>query len=163
MPALNLAIAGVGNCASALLQGLVYYRDHHDPLTAGICHETIGDYRLTDIIPVAAFDIDARKVNRPLHAAAFAPPNCTTRFQPKLPDFKVTVQMGPPLDGVAAHMADYPAEHAFRPADAAPIDLAQHLRDTHADVLVCYLPVGAEDAVKAYAQAALDAGVAFVN
>ena len=163
MRTLRLAIAGVGNCASALLQGLEYYRTHDPASTSGLLHPQIGGYRLEDLRVVAAFDVDARKVGRPLEEAVFAPPNCTKIFAEKLPASDVVVQMGPVLDGVAAHMAHYPAERAFRPADTAPVDVARVLRESGAEVLVCYLPVGSERAVQAYAEACLSARCAFVN
>jgi myo-inositol-1-phosphate synthase len=155
----------VGNCASALLQGLAYYRQPNGdaaPVT-GLMHPVIGGYRVSDIVPVAAFDVDRRKVGLPLHEAMFAAPNCTTVFQREVPDWGVRVSMGPVLDGVAAHMADWPEENAFRVADAAPVDVAALLRERQADVLVCYLPVGSEAAVRTYARACLEAGVAMVN
>jgi myo-inositol-1-phosphate synthase len=164
MSKICLAIAGVGNCASSLLQGLEYYRDRRSVDTAGLLHPEIGGYRLSDIRVVAAFDVDRRKVGRPLQEAVFTPPNCTKVFQRELPAAHgVTVQMGPVLDGVAEHMLKYPEEQAFRVADEKPCDVAQVLRDSGAQVLVCYLPVGSEDAARHYAQAALDTGVAFVN
>lgn len=163
MGQIRLAIAGVGNCASSLLQGLEYYRRRGTTDTAGLVHPVLGGYSLTDIRPVAAFDVDRRKVGRPLHEAVFAPPNCTTVFQPELPDWGVTVQMGPVLDGIAPHMAEHPESRAFRAADTAACDVAAVLRAARADVLVCYLPVGSEHAVRHYAQACLDAGVALVN
>ena len=122
-----------------------------------------ASYRLEDVEVVAAFDVDERKVGRPLEEALLAPPNCTTVFQEKLPAYKLDVCMGPILDGIAAHMRDYPDARAFRPSDATPCDVAQTLRETGAEVLVCYLPVGSEQAVRHYAEAALAAGVAFVN
>jgi myo-inositol-1-phosphate synthase len=160
---IKLAIAGVGNCASSLLQGLEYYKPPVAADTAGLLHARIGGYGIEDILPVAAFDIDRRKVGQPLHEAVFAPPNCTKVFQAKLPDWGVTVRMGPVLDGVARHMADYPEQKAFRVADETACDVAQVLRDSQADVLICYMPVGSEQAVRHYAQACLDAGVAMVN
>jgi len=163
MSKIRLAIAGVGNCASALIQGLAYYSRKGDLDTAGLLHENLGGYRLSDIKIVAAFDVDRRKVGRPVEEAIFAPPNCTAVFQRELPATGVTVQMGPVLDGVADHMARYPEEHAFRVADEKPCDVAQVLHDSKADVLVCYMPVGSEEATQFYAQAALDTGVAFVN
>jgi myo-inositol-1-phosphate synthase len=163
MPTLRLAIAGVGNCASSLLQGLEYYRTHDLARASGLLHVQIGGYRLEDIRVVAAFDVDARKVGRPLEEAAFAPPNCTRIFAEKLPASGVTVQMGPVLDGIAEHMARHPAERAFRAAHARPVDVAQALRESGAEVLVCYLPVGSERAVRLYAEACLAARVAFVN
>jgi len=160
---IRLAIAGVGNCASSLLQGIEYYKPPVSTETAGLVHPQIGDYTINDIHAVAAFDVDRRKVGRPLKEAAVAPPNCTTVFHGELPDYGVTVQMGPVLDGVAAHMQDFPEEKAFRVAEEEPCDVAGVLRDARVDVLVCYLPVGSEDAVRHYAQACLSAGVAMVN
>ena len=163
MPTLRLAIAGVGNCASSLLQGLEYYRSHDPSRSAGLLHPEIGGYRLEDLRIVAAFDVDARKVGQPLEQAVFAAPNCAAVFSEKLPPTDVIVQMGPVLDGVAEHMASHPAERAFRVANETPVDLAGCLRESGADVLVCYLPVGSERAVRAYAEACLEARVALVN
>lgn len=163
MRSIKLAIAGVGNCASSLVQGLTYYRTHTSQDTAGLIHREIGGYRLEDIRVVAAFDVDRRKVGRPLEEAVFAPPNCTTVFQAELLRSGVTVRMGPVLDGVARHMADYPEDRAFRVAEEKPCDVARVLKEADAEVLVCYMPVGSEDAVHHYAQACLDAGVAMVN
>jgi myo-inositol-1-phosphate synthase len=160
---MRLAVAGVGNCASSLLQGIEYYRTGVSTDAAGLVHPVIGGYRLEDIRVVAAFDIDRRKVGRPLEQAVFSPPNCTTVFHRELPSCGVTVRMGPVLDGVAAHMSDYPERQAFRVAEEKPCDVAEVLKDSGAEVLICYLPVGAEDAVHHYAQACLDAGVALVN
>jgi myo-inositol-1-phosphate synthase len=163
MHEIRIAIVGVGNCASSLLQGLEYYREHDPTESAGVLHPEIGGYRIQDLCPVAAFDIDARKVGQPLERAVFAKPNCTRVFQEKLPAWGVLVDMGPVLDGVAGHMAEASEDHAFRIADAAPVDIAARLRETKTDVLVCYLPVGSQKAVEAYAEAALEAGVGFVN
>jgi myo-inositol-1-phosphate synthase len=163
MRTIALAIAGVGNCASSLLQGIEYYRDRDPGDSAGLLHPELGGYRLQDIRVVAAFDVDARKVGRPLEEAIFAEPNCTAVFQEKLPASGALVQMGPVLDGVARHMADYPPDRAFRVAERKPVDVARALAESGAEVLVCYLPVGAEDAVRHYAEACLTAGVALVN
>jgi myo-inositol-1-phosphate synthase len=160
---IRLAIVGVGNCASSLLQGIEYYRTHDPAESAGLLHPDVGGYRLEDIHPVAAFDVDARKVGRPLEEAVFAAPNCTTVFHEKLPAWGVDVAMGPVLDGVAAHMAEQPEDRAFRVAEREPVDVARVLRDSRADVLVCYLPVGSERAARHYADACLQAGVALVN
>ncbi len=117
----RLAIAGVGNCASSLLQGIDHYRDHATERTAGLLHEEIGGYRIHDIRPVAAFDIDRRKVGKPLHEAVFASPNCTTVFHREISNNDVMVQMGPVLDGVADHMGSYtPEDHSFRVAHVEP-------------------------------------------
>ena len=163
MKKIRLAIAGVGNCASALLQGLSYYQRHDVSQVAGLMHPEIDGYGLEDIHPVAAFDIDRRKVGRSLEEAVFAPPNCTTLFQSELPAFGVTVQMSPVLDGMASHMNDYPEDRAFRVADVEPCDVARVLQESRTEVLVCYLPVGSEDAVRHFARACLQAGVAMVN
>ena len=160
---IRVAIAGVGNCASSLVQGVEYYRDRRGATLQGVMRESIGDYACSDVEFVAAFDIDRRKVGRPLEEAIFAKPNCTRIFQSALPVSNVIVQAGPVLDGVASHMADYPDDVAFRSADLEPTDIATALRASHAEILLCYLPVGSERAVKHYAQACLDAGVALIN
>ncbi|MDA1001299.1 MAG: inositol-3-phosphate synthase [bacterium] len=163
MRKIRVAIAGVGNCASSLVQGLEYYRVKEDEDVAGLMHPLVGEWSIRDIEIVAAFDVDTRKVGRPLEEAIFAKPNCTTVFQKALPVSNVTVQMGPVLDGVAPHMSDYDDDEAFRPADEEPVNVAFALREARAEVLVCYLPVGSEKAVRHYAQACIDAGVAMVN
>ena len=160
---IKVAIAGVGNCASALVQGVEYYRNRRNAGIEGVMRQTIGGYRCSDVEFVAAFDIDRRKVGRPLEEAIFAKPNCTRVFQSSLPVSNVVVQAGPVLDGVAPHMADYPDDAAFRSADLEPTDIAAALSASGAEVLVCYLPVGSEQAAKRYAQACLDSGVAMIN
>ena len=160
---IRVAIAGIGNCASSLIQGLVYYRTRKEQDYAGLMHSRIGQWRVGDIDIVAAFDVDHRKVGRSLEEAVFARPNCTRVFQRSLPVSGVNVQMGPILDGVAPHMADYPDDDAFRPAEREPVDVVQALVDARAEILVCYLPVGSEQAVRHYAEACLTAGVAMVN
>lgn len=160
---IKVAIAGVGNCASSLVQGVEYYRDRPGVALDGIMRQSIGGYRCSDVEFVAAFDVDRRKVGRPLEEAIFAKPNCTRIFQSALPVSNVIVQAGPVLDGVAPHMAEYPDDNAFRVVDLEPTDVAAALRSSGAEVLVCYMPVGSERAVKHYAQACLEAGVAMVN
>ena len=163
MRKIRVAIAGVGNCASSLVQGLEYYNGRKEGAFAGLMHTRIGDWGPNDIEIVAAFDIDRRKVGKRVEEAIFAKPNCTKVFQSALPVSDVVVQMGPVLDGVAPHMADYPDDEAFRPSDEEPVDVVQVLKDARAEVLVCYMPVGSEQAVRHYAQACLEAGVALVN
>ncbi len=163
MSKIKIAIAGVGNCASSLVQGLEYYRNHEQQAFSGLMHPRVGEWGATDVEVVAAFDIDKRKVGQSLEKAIFAKPNCTTVFQSVLPVSDVIVQMGPVLDGVPDHMADYDEDRAFRIADDAAVDVAEALRQSGAEVLVCYLPVGSEQAVKYYAQACLDAKVGMVN
>ncbi len=163
MREIRLALAGVGNCASALLQGVEYYTKRASDAVAGLMHPEIGPYSITSIVPVVAFDVDRRKVGRPLEEAVFAAPNCAQLFHPKVPSYGIRVDMGPPLDGVALHMADYPEERAFRLSDARPVDVARRLRESGAEVLVSYLPVGSDKASRCYAEACLEAGVALVN
>ena len=163
MKRIRAAIAGVGNCASSLIQGLEYYKGRNEGAFSGLMHARIGDWAPSDIEIVAAFDIDRRKVGKRVEEAIFAKPNCTKVFQSALPVSDVVVGMGPILDGVAPHMADYPADEAFRPAEENPVDVVQVLKDTGAEVLICYMPVGSEEAVRHYAEACLAAGVAMVN
>ena len=160
---IKVAIAGVGNCASSLVQGVEYYRARQGDSVKGVMRASIGGYQCGDIEFVAAFDVDHRKVGHPLEEAIFAKPNCTRIFQSALPVSNVIVQAGPLLDGVASHMADYPDDAAFRPVDLEPTDIAAALRGSGAEVLICYLPVGSEQAVKYYARACLDARVAMIN
>ena len=162
MKKVKTAIIGVGNCASSLVQGLEYY-EHAPDDSAGLMHEEIGGYRLQDVEIVAAFDVDRRKVGKPVEEAIFAKPNNTTVFQREIPKTGVTVQMGPILDGVAPHMDRYPDDNAFRVADAEPVDIAEALKAAGAEVAICYLPVGSEQAARHYAQACIDAGVGMVN
>ena len=164
MDNIRVAIAGIGNCASSLIQGIEYYRSTRNTSQwQGLMHERIGGWRASDIDVVAAFDIDRRKVGHQLEVAVFAKPNCARVFQSVLPPSGVTVQMGPVLDGVADHMAHYGEDEAFRPADKTPVDVAAALRSARAEVLICYLPVGSEQAIRHYARACLEAGVAMVN
>src|SRR5215472_16340125 len=160
---IKIAIAGVGNCASALVQGVEYYSNRRNAPLDGVMRQSIGGYSCSDIEFVAAFDVDRRKIGRPLEEAIFAKPNCTRIFQSSLPVSNVVVQAGPVLDGVAPHMADYPDDVAFRSADLEPTDIAAALRASGAELLVCYLPVGSEQADKHYAQTCLDAGAALIN
>jgi myo-inositol-1-phosphate synthase len=162
---INVAIVGVGNCASSLVQGITFYgRGQNDPI--GLMHPELGGYRAGDLRVVAAWDVDARKVGRDLAEAIFAPPNCTAVFCPEVPAAGAVVRMGAVLDGVAPHMADHPEHRTFMVADAPEPDFAEvvrALREAGADVLMNYLPVGSQKATEFYAECALEAGVAFVN
>jgi myo-inositol-1-phosphate synthase len=160
---IRLAIAGLGNCASSLIQGIEYYKHIDEKDCIGLMHYDINGYRASDIDVVAAYDIDARKVGRDVSQAIFAMPNCTKVFYPDVPLKGVEVKMGPVLDGVAPHMANYPEDKRFVIADVEPCNVVQELEDSGADVLVNYMPVGSEQATRFYAEAALDAGVGFVN
>ncbi len=154
----KVAIAGVGNCVSSLVQGVEYYRGAaDDDEVPGLMHVRLGGYHVHDLEFVAAFEVDAEKVGKDLADAIWAGHNNTVKFS-DVPALGVTVQRGPTLDGLGEYYRDEVEESATE-----PVDVAQVLRETGADVLACYLPVGSEEAVKFYAQAALDAGVAFVN
>lgn len=156
---IRVAIAGVGNCASSLVQGVEYYKDaKDDEKIPGIMHNVFGGYRIKDIEFVAAFDVDAAKVGKDLNEAIFASMNNTYQFCKDMPVSGVTVQRGPTGDGLGEYYRQVITE-----SDAEPVDVAQVLRDTKADILISYLPVGSEQADKAYAQAAINAGCAFVN
>ena len=154
----RVAIVGVGNCASSLVQGVHYYRDA-DPTerVPGLMHVDLAGYHVRDLEFVAAFDVDAKKVGRDLAEAIVAPPNNTIAFA-EVPPVGVEVHRGPTLDGFGEYYREVSEE-----SDLAPVDVAAELRRTGADVLVCYLPVGSEEAARFYASAALEAGVAFVN
>ena len=155
---IRLAIAGVGNCASSLVQGIEYYRNA-DPADSvpGLMHVTLGGYHVSDVEVVAAFDVDADKVGLDLGKAVFAGQNNTIRFA-SVGELGVTVQRGPTLDGLGKYYRQIVEES---PAEA--VDVVAALKQSKADVLVSYLPVGSEQAQKFYAQACLDAKVAFVN
>ena len=166
MKPIRIAVAGVGNCASSLLQGLHYYGAAHAEnggLVRGLLHPRIGPYRPSDVKVVAAFDIDARKVGKPLEAACLAAPNCTTKFLKRFPRYGVTVRMGPVLDGVAPHMSQYPPEQTFVVSKAKPENPAKVLKESGAEILLNYLPVGSQRATEAYASACLEAGVSLIN
>ena len=160
---IKIAIVGIGNCASSLVQGLEYYQHKDSTIAAGLIHPELGGYRIEDIEVVAAFDVDHRKVGQPLNKAIFALPNCTTIFQHEFSETSVIVKMGPVLDGIASHMNHYPVNRAFRLSEAEPVNISEALKASNAEVLVCYLPVGSENAVRHYARACLDTGVAMVN
>lgn len=166
MKKIRIAIIGIGNCASSLIQGIHFYKGKNLEDAIGLMHGEIGGFRPDSIEVVAGFDIDKRKVGKDVHEAIFSSPNCTTVFQPEVPPSGVKVQMGKILDGVSAHMADYDEKNTFVPAsDKQPTqaDVVKVLKDTGAEILVNYLPVGSEEATKFYVECALEAGVAFIN
>jgi len=158
MSSVRVAIVGVGNCATSLIQGVEYYR-HADPDAAvpGLMHVMFGDYHVSDVEFVAAFDVDAKKVGFDLSEATQASENNTIKIA-DVPPTGVTVQRGHTLDGLGKYYRE-----TIEESDANPVDVVQVLKDTRADVLVSYLPVGSDTADKFYAQCAIDAGVAFVN
>ncbi|MBA2445711.1 MAG: inositol-3-phosphate synthase [Nocardioidaceae bacterium] len=158
MSSVRVAIIGVGNCATSLIQGVHYYRDA-DPVgdVPGLMHVKFGPYHVSDVEFVAAFDVDAKKVGFDLADATNASENNTIKII-DIPPTGVTVQRGPTLDGLGKYYRE-----TIEESDTEPADVVQTLKDTKADVLVSYLPVGSEEADKFYAQCAIDAGVAFVN
>jgi inositol 1-phosphate synthase len=154
----RVAIVGVGNCASSLVQGLEYYKDAADDARVpGLMHVRFGDYHISDVEIVAAFDVDAKKVGVDVSEAIYASENNTIKFA-EVPPLGVTVQRGPTLDGLGEYYQQIITE-----SDEPAIDVVAALREARADVLVCYLPVGSEEADRFYAQCAIDAKVAFVN
>ena len=158
MGAIRVAIVGVGNCASSLVQGVEYYKDA-DPNDSvpGLMHVQFGDYHVNDLEFVAAFDVDAKKVGQDLSHAIFASENNTIKISDVAPT-GVTVSRGHTLDGLGKYYREMVTE-----SDDEPVDVVAALKEAQVDVLVCYLPVGSEDAAKYYAQCAIDAKVAFVN
>ncbi|WP_109472731.1 inositol-3-phosphate synthase [Ornithinimicrobium cavernae] len=158
MGSVRVAIVGVGNCASSLVQGVEYYRDA-DPAASvpGLMHVQFGPYHVSDVEFVAAFDVDAKKVGFDLAEAINASENNTIKIA-DVPPSGVLVQRGPTLDGIGRYYRE-----TIEESDAEPVDVVRTLREAEVDVLVSYLPVGSEQADKFYAQCALDAGVAFVN
>jgi myo-inositol-1-phosphate synthase len=158
MGSVKVAIIGVGNCAASLVQGVEYYRDADESAAVpGLMHVRFGDYHVSDIEFVAAFDVDAKKVGRDLSEAIVASENNTIKIC-DVPPTGVTVQRGTTLDGLGKYYREVVEE-----SDEQPVDMVAALRESGADVLVCYLPVGSQHAAEFYAQAAIDAGVAFVN
>lgn len=163
---IRVAVVGVGNCASSLVQGVAHYQNGGANEQIGLLHWDLGGYRPKDIRFVAAWDIDRRKVGKDLAEAIFAQPNCTAVFCDHVPPSGTTVRMGRVLDGYSEHMSDMTDNRTFLLAERREDDkedVVQTLRETGADVLVNYLPVGSQEATEFYAECALEAGVAFVN
>ena len=154
----RVAIVGVGNCASSLVQGVQYYRDADaNASVPGLMHVTFGQYHVRDVKFVAAFDVDAKKVGFDLSEAIFASENNTIKIA-DVPPTDVVVRRGPTLDGIGKYYAE-----TIELSDEEPVDVVKVLKENKVDVMVSYLPVGSEEADKFYAQCAIDAGVAFVN
>jgi len=156
---LKVAIVGVGNCASSLVQGVEYYKDaKEDQFVPGLMHVNFGGYHIRDIKFVAAFDVDANKVGKDISEAIFTPPNCTAKFC-KVPEIGVEVMKGPVSDGLGKYLKP------VIPVDPTqkPVDVAKVLKDTGADIVVSYLPVGSYEASRFYAQQAIEAGCGYIN
>jgi len=162
---IRVAIAGLGNCASSLIQGIYYYRNvtSNDELVPGLMHNVIGNYKISDIKIVAAFDIDKRKVGLDVAEAIYQSPNNTYQIVKRIPKTGVKVMMGPVLDGVSPAMKDFPEDERFVVSNQKAVDITEVLRKTKADILMNYMPVGSEKATRFYAKAALDAGASFLN
>ncbi|PNH81118.1 inositol-3-phosphate synthase, partial [Arthrobacter sp. AFG20] len=155
---IRVAIVGVGNCAASLVQGVHYYRDADPQATIpGLMHVEFGKYHVNDVQFVAAFDVDGKKVGVDLADAILASENNTIKLA-EVPPTGVTVQRGHTLDGLGRYYLE-----TIEQSTEAPVDVVQALKDAQVDVMVCYLPVGSQEAAEFYAQCAIDAGVAFVN
>jgi myo-inositol-1-phosphate synthase len=166
MEKIRIALVGVGNCASSLLQGIEYYRHKTASEAIGLMHWEIDGYKPSDIEVVLAFDIDTRKIGKEVNEAVFAKPNCTTVFYPAMPKTGVIVRMGRILDGYSDHMKEFGEDSRFLPSRAVEPekeDVVRLLRESGAEILLNYLPVGSEQATHFYADACLEAGVAFIN
>lgn len=161
MTEIRVAIVGVGNCASALVQGVEYYKNARENETVpGLMHVNFGGYHVRDVKFVAAFEVDKRKIGKDLAEAIFAEPNCCAKFA-DVPPLGVKVSPGPILDGAAEHMRE--PFNVYDEKEVNPVDVVDVLKEARAEILLNYLPVGSYHATRFYAQAALDAGCAFVN
>jgi len=165
MSEIRIAVAGIGNCASSLIQGIEYYRKKGRARdnSLGLMHQNLGGYRPGDIRVVAAFDIDKRKVGKPLNEAVNSKPNCTKVFCDVQSWGNVVVSMGNVLDGVSDHLNGYDEDRRFLVANRKPADVVRVLKKSGAEILLNYLPVGSEKATAFYAEACLEAGVSLVN
>lgn len=168
MSKIKIAIAGAGNCAASLVQGIEYYSSltngkKKQAEYLGLMNYDLGGYFPEDIEIVAAFDIDKRKVGETLDTALTAKPNCILPLTGEIPKSKVRVEMGPVLDGFSEHMKEYPADRTFVVANKKPANVEKVLRDSGAEILLNYLPVGSQEATEFYAEACLKTGVSFIN
>jgi len=166
MNKIKIAIIGVGNCASSLIQGIEYYKKDGNAEAIGLMHWDIGGYKPYDIEVVAAFDIDQRKVGKDVAEAIFELPNCTTIFCKDIPNTGVKVRMGKILDGFSEHMKDYEDKYTFILANVeepSKEDCISILQESGAEIVLNYLPVGSEEATRFYAECTLEAGLAFIN
>jgi myo-inositol-1-phosphate synthase len=156
---IKVAIAGVGNCCQALLEGIEYYKQNPDD-TRGLMNVEIGGYKVTDIVPVAAFDVSADKVGKPLGEAIFGRPNMAYRYPNiKMPDYGVTVQMGPVLDGAPEHLREF-----MTVSDAQPVDVAKVLKESGAEMLLNFIPTESHNAARYYADVAIkEVKIGFIN
>ncbi len=161
MPEIRVALVGVGNSASALVQGVQYYKDaKEDAMVPGLMHVNFGGYHIRDVKFVAAFEVNKKKIGKDLSEAIFTEPNCCAKFA-DVPALHVKVSAAPIMDGVAEHMKE--TFHVYKEGEITPVNIVEVLKKSKADILVNYLPVGSRNAARFYAQAALDAGCAFLN
>ena len=161
---IKIAIAGIGNCASALIQGINFYKEEDDAI--GLMHYKIGNYKPSDIEVVAAFDVDKRKVGKDVSEAIFARPNCTTIFCKGIPKTGVKVHMGKVLDSFSEHMKNYHEDKTFILSDEnepTKDEVIKILKNSRAEIFLNYLPVGSDEAVKFYAECCLEARIGFIN
>ena len=161
MPEIRVAIVGVGNSASALVQGTEYYKNAREDATVpGLMHVNFGGYHIKDVKFVAAFEVNKKKIGKDLAEAIFTEPNCCAKFA-EVPRLGVKVSPAPILDGVAEHMKE--TFNVYGDGEIKPVNVVEILKESRAEILVNYLPVGSRDATRFYAQASLDAGCAFIN
>lgn len=166
MDKVKIAIVGIGNCASSLLQGINYYKGKDSKESIGLMHWDIGGYKPCDIEVVAAFDIDKRKIGKDVSEAIFELPNCTTIFCKDVCKTNVTVKMGKILDGFSEHMKKYDDKYTFilsNEREGTKEEIVDIMKESGAEILINYLPVGSEEATKFYAECAIEAGIAFIN
>ena len=163
MKKIKIAVIGVGNCASSLIQGIYYYKDKNPEDAIGLMHWHIGGYKPYDIEVVAAVDVDRRKVEKDVSEAIFSEPNCTKVFCKDIPRIGVSVVMGKVLDGVAQHMKESPDDQTFVISEEKEADIVDVLKQSGAEIALNYLPVGSEEAARFYANCCLEANVALIN
>lgn len=166
MDKVKIAIVGIGNCASSLLQGINYYKGKDSKEAIGLMHWDIGGYKPYDIEVVAAFDIDKRKIGKDVSEAIFELPNCTTIFCKDVCKTNVTVKMGKILDGFSEHMKKYDDKYTFilsNEREGTKEEIVDIMKESGAEILINYLPVGSEEATKFYAECAIETGIAFIN
>jgi len=163
MAKIRIALIGLGNCASSLVQGIYYYQDKNPEDAIGLMHWDIGGYRPYDIEVVAAVDVDRRKVGKDVSEAILAEPNCTKVFCKDIPRIGVSVVMGKTLDGVAEHMKELPDNQTFIISGKEEADIVDVLNESEAEIALNYLPVGSEEAARFYADCCLEANVALIN
>lgn len=166
MPKIKIAIAGLGNCASALIQGIQYYKNKNEKDAIGLMHWDINGFKPSDIEVVAVFDIDKRKVGKDVSDAIFELPSCTKIFCDNIPKIGIKVKMGKILDGFSSHLLDYDEKYRFVVADEkepSKEDVVNILKESGTEILLNYLPVGSEAATRFYTECALESGIAFIN